>query len=110
MDIGSFQVGDGAVILPEHLPALSRPSTADGRTVLFNSPAGGLNETVADLERTMIQSALRQASGNQARAAHILRIPRTTLRDKMNKYQLVSLPHEGAIRGESDENPSSSES
>jgi DNA-binding NtrC family response regulator len=50
----------------------------------------GLNETVADIERRMILMALRQCSGNQARAAGKLGIPRTTLRDKMAKYSIAT--------------------
>lgn len=48
----------------------------------------GLNEAVADVERRLILMALRQCNGNQARAARRLRIPRTTLRDKISKYNL----------------------
>jgi DNA-binding NtrC family response regulator len=47
-----------------------------------------LSETVADIERRMILLALRQCDNNQARAAQRLGIPRTTLRDKMAKYNL----------------------
>jgi DNA-binding protein Fis len=43
---------------------------------------------VADIERRMILMALRQCSGNQARAAQRLGIPRTTLRDKIAKYSI----------------------
>jgi DNA-binding protein Fis len=49
----------------------------------------GLNQTVADVERTLIEAALRHSQGNQAKAAQLLKIPRTTLRDKMTKYGLV---------------------
>lgn len=48
-----------------------------------------LTETVAGVERTLIDSALRRAAGNQAKAAQYLGIPRTTLRDKMAKYGMV---------------------
>ena len=47
-----------------------------------------LSETVADIERRMILLALRQCEHNQARAAQRLGIPRTTLRDKMAKYNI----------------------
>ncbi len=43
---------------------------------------------VADIERRMILMALKQCNGNQARAAQRLRIPRTTLRDKMARYDI----------------------
>ena len=46
----------------------------------------GLTEAVAGVEKTLIDSALRRVAGNQAKAAQLLGIPRTTLRDKMAKY------------------------
>jgi len=51
-----------------------------------------LTETVATIERRMIESALVQSDYNQAKAAQILGIPRTTLRDKIAKYDLSSGP------------------
>jgi DNA-binding NtrC family response regulator len=46
----------------------------------------GLTEAVAGVEKTLIDNALRRVAGNQAKAAQLLGIPRTTLRDKMAKY------------------------
>lgn len=48
----------------------------------------GLNETLAEIERRMILLALRAANGNQGRAAARLKIPRTTLRDRMAKHKI----------------------
>lgn len=80
---------DGAEIRPEHLPSL--PSKSESRPVSLPIPevGTGLSQTVSDVERMLIEAALRHSAGNQARAAQILRIPRTTLRDKMTKYGLV---------------------
>ncbi len=84
----------GDEIRPEHiLPLGARTASADGTataTVLELAEGGpqGLNETVADIERRMILLALRQSNNNQARAAQRLGIPRTTLRDKMAKYEI----------------------
>ena len=49
----------------------------------------GLTETIAGVERSLIDAALRRAAGNQAKAAQLLGIPRTTLRDKMAKHGMV---------------------
>ena len=49
----------------------------------------GLTETIAGVERSLIDAALRRAAGNQAKAAQFLGIPRTTLRDKMAKHGMV---------------------
>ena len=52
----------------------------------------GLTEAVAGVEKTLIDNALRRVSGNQAKAAQLLGIPRTTLRDKMAKYGIGGGP------------------
>ncbi|MFN0135134.1 MAG: sigma-54-dependent transcriptional regulator [Phycisphaerae bacterium] len=48
----------------------------------------GLNEILAEIERRMIVLALKAADGNQGRAAARLKIPRTTLRDRMAKHKI----------------------
>jgi DNA-binding NtrC family response regulator len=73
------------------LPAEAEPSPAEEASVTGN---GGLTETIAGVERSLILAALRRATGNQARAAQFLGIPRTTLRDKMTKYGMVGKPAE----------------
>ena len=79
-------------IRPEHvLPLSSSPSEAAQTGVAGEIGDGapmGLNETVSDIERRMIVMALKQCAGNQAHAAQRLGIPRTTLRDKMSKYDI----------------------
>jgi DNA-binding NtrC family response regulator len=60
-----------------------------GRTEGNADGTNGLTAVMADMERSLIEAALRRASGNQAKAAQFLRIPRTTLRDKMAKYGMV---------------------
>jgi DNA-binding NtrC family response regulator len=54
--------------------------------------AASLTSTIAGVERKLIDAALRRATGNQAKAAQFLGIPRTTLRDKMAKYGMVGNP------------------
>lgn len=51
-----------------------------------------LTDTISSVERKLIDAALRRATGNQAKAAQFLGIPRTTLRDKMTKYGMVGSP------------------
>jgi DNA-binding NtrC family response regulator len=69
-----------------HLPilqAVHREPVPAGWTA-----AGPLNlqEIVENIERQLIESALSQTCRNQAKAAELLGIPRTTLRDKLEKY------------------------
>jgi DNA-binding NtrC family response regulator len=49
---------------------------------------GKLNETVADVERKMIVSALERTNGNQTKAASLIGISERTLRYKMKKYHI----------------------
>ena len=69
-----------------HLPilqAVHREPVPAGWTA-----AGPLNlqEIVDNVERQLIESALSRTCQNQAKAADLLGIPRTTLRDKLEKY------------------------
>jgi two-component system response regulator AtoC len=79
---GAALLSDG-IILPEHLPpaiqktALPEPATASGRS---------LDETIGDMERQMILSALGRASGVQVRAARLLGITEQSLWYRMKKY------------------------
>ena len=49
-----------------------------------------LDELMADIEARLIQQALRQTSGNQAKAAELLHIPASTLRTRLKKYRISS--------------------
>ncbi|HLY61422.1 MAG TPA: sigma-54 dependent transcriptional regulator [Terriglobia bacterium] len=50
-------------------------------------PEGGT--ALEEVERALVELALRQADGNQTRAAHLLDISRDALRYKMKKFDLV---------------------
>ncbi len=86
---------DGNEVRPEHLAPLGSPEAAPATAALPAAELGdngglGLTETVSEIERRMIMLALRHCDNNQARAAHRLGIPRTTLRDKMARYSITS--------------------
>jgi DNA-binding NtrC family response regulator len=49
----------------------------------------GLIERVRRFEAKLIRGALREASGNQTRAAALLGIPRRTLANKIHAYGLL---------------------
>ncbi|MCW5657808.1 MAG: sigma-54-dependent Fis family transcriptional regulator [Burkholderiaceae bacterium] len=63
----------------ERLPAAARPSHAS------------LNDRLAQIERTLIESALRDHDGNVLAAAEHLGIPRKTLYDKMYRHGIDSI-------------------
>jgi DNA-binding NtrC family response regulator len=75
------------ILLPQEAPA---DITTAARTISPAETAPGLTRTIAGIERSLIDAALQRAAGNQARAAQILGIPRTTLRDKMAKHGMAS--------------------
>ena len=85
----------GPTLLPEHLPQeISDTSPANGLSSQSGgksaplAPDKGLEDAVAEFERDIICQALEKTRGNVLQTANILRIPRGTLRYKMDKYGL----------------------
>lgn len=76
---------------PQYIPPLGEPEEAGQQMVAFHEIPKPLTDAVADVESKLIASAMRQADGNQAQAAQILGIPRTTLRDKIAKYAINNI-------------------
>ncbi|AMV72415.1 sigma-54 dependent transcriptional regulator [Desulfuromonas carbonis] len=78
----------GEVITPRDLP---QGLQGDGQICLELPERGGsLPEILEDLERQLIMQTLKREGGSQTRAADALGIKRTTLRYKLEKYQLLS--------------------
>ncbi|MEW6202029.1 MAG: sigma-54 dependent transcriptional regulator [bacterium] len=72
----------GTEILTVHLPeSISARKTA---AEIFELPDSGI--ILDELEKHLIESALKKTSGNQSRAAELLGITRHTLLYRMNKY------------------------
>ncbi|HEY5513830.1 MAG TPA: sigma-54 dependent transcriptional regulator [Geomonas sp.] len=85
----------GPTLLPEHLPQeikmcqISQPSPADGAAKLAILPPDlGLEDAICAIEKSLIQQALQKTGGNVLQTALNLKIPRGTLRYKMDKYGL----------------------
>jgi DNA-binding NtrC family response regulator len=86
----------GPALLPEHLPQEIRGisptavSTAGtGVTASHHLPADmGLDDAVMVFEKAIISQALDKTRSNVLQAANMLKIPRGTLRYKMDKYGL----------------------
>jgi len=55
-------------------------------------PAQGLSlkDKLAQIERSFIEQALQQSEGNVSKTAKLLNVQRTTLIEKINKYELRS--------------------
>ena len=85
----------GPALLAEYLPLEIRGAPPPGLTVSPTSdkvslPADkGLEEAVADFERAIICQALNRTRANVLQTAALLKIPRGTLRYKMDKFGLT---------------------
>jgi len=85
----------GPTLLPQHLPQEIRGSVPSGG-LSAGQPAqsallptdDGLDAAVMNFEKNIIRSALEKTRGNVLQTAAMLKIPRGTLRYKMDKYGL----------------------
>jgi len=79
-------------------PADAGQALADGRSLpRLYIPDGGTS--LEEVERTMVELAMRQAGGNQTHAAKLLDISRDALRYKLKKFGLIGGEDEGAQTG-----------
>jgi DNA-binding NtrC family response regulator len=94
-----------AVIEPRHLPSSLQASAPRSALALYLPEQGeiSLPETLRDCEHRLIDWALARSGGNQAQAAELLSIPRTTFRSR-----LAALREDMAARRD-DISPSDSE-
>ena len=76
-------VCDGVAIHGRHLPPTLQAPEASGTT------PGSLRAAVAQLERDLLQDALKSARGSVAEAAQMLVTTERILRYKLRKYQIV---------------------
>jgi DNA-binding NtrC family response regulator len=54
----------------------------------FSFEDKSLNEILEEVEKNALLSALEKAGGNKAKAADILGLPASTVKSKINKYNL----------------------
>jgi DNA-binding NtrC family response regulator len=79
----------GPLLEPGHLPPELHLLPARKNATITTAPVTqGLENAVIELEQQLIRQALAQAEGNVVKAALLLKIPRGTLRYKMEKYGL----------------------
>ena len=84
----------GPILLPEHLPQEIRcihggilPAHQAAQSAILTEDTG-LEDAVMNFEINIIKQALEKTRGNVLQTAAILKIPRGTLRYKMDKYEL----------------------
>ncbi len=65
------------------------PNQFNGKVAIADSEGYSLLKNISISEKKMINNALKKCKWNQKEAAKLLSIPRTTLRSKMKKYELI---------------------
>ncbi len=89
---GEVDVGDLPPQYREHIEIEEGPAGHDTGIVpeppRFHADGLDLKRYLADMERSLIQSSLDEAGGVVAKAAALLKLRRTTLVEKMRKYEL----------------------
>jgi two-component system, NtrC family, response regulator PilR len=77
------------VDLPERQKAMAAAAT-NGASTVREVPADGVDFEgyIADIERSLIQSALKQANGVQTRAADLLKVSYRSFRHLVKKYDI----------------------
>lgn len=76
---------DGGLITAEHLPS---PRRGNGKGAAESSPALADGQGLQDVERQLVEGALKDAQNNKARAARRLGITRSQLYSRLQKYGL----------------------
>jgi sigma-54 specific flagellar transcriptional regulator A len=74
----------------EHLPAPIGERRRSPQPAVTTIPTTGLDlrEYLGNIEKQLIRSALDQTDGTVAHAARLLKLQRTTLVEKLRKYEL----------------------
>jgi two-component system NtrC family response regulator/two-component system response regulator HydG len=77
------------VIQPHHLPAsVKTPPVADHLSLEPKPSLMAFGLSFQEMEKRMLEEALRKASGNVSEASRLLKITRNTLRYRMAKYHI----------------------
>ncbi len=76
-------------IMPDDLPPQMREEAEEAPAPLESSQVVPLKRALEDPERRIIENALRMNAGNRQQTAKLLDINRTTLFNKMRKYDLL---------------------
>jgi sigma-54 specific flagellar transcriptional regulator A len=86
VDVGDLPPEYRQLVDEEIPPAAGAPTAAESHP--FHPEGMDLKRYLADVERSLIQRALEEADGVVAKAADLLNLRRTTLVEKMRKYEL----------------------
>lgn len=75
-------------IQPEHLPPAFRTARTPAPIASERSSFLGFGLSFQEMEKKILEEALRKAAGNVSEASRLLKITRNTLRYRMAKYQI----------------------
>ena len=79
----------GRVVMPDHLPARAhRNDDADSRTAGNDLLALPFHKSIAELEKRLIEKAIKESGGNKSEAANKLQINRRLLYNKIEEYKI----------------------
>lgn len=87
---GAMNFNTGELIDVAALPSriVTEMNQDDGRTAIPSGIAGASIPDRGDVEKAMIENAIRVTNGNKRKAAMILKMSRATLYNKLKKYRL----------------------
>jgi DNA-binding NtrC family response regulator len=78
---------NGSQILPDHLPIELRKGQGEG---VEDRTSDTENLALETVERRHIEDVLTMMEGNKSKAARMLGISRSTLREKLKKYAMAA--------------------
>ncbi len=79
----------GRVVMPEHLPARAHHNGDRGSQALeIDLLSLPFHKSVAELEKRLIEKAMKESGGNKSEAANRLQINRRLLYNKMEEYKI----------------------
>jgi DNA-binding NtrC family response regulator len=82
-------LGDGATILPEHLPfGMFRQPRSSMKLDFLKNSGRTFKDKVEAAEKLILHEAIEQVGGNKSEAAKLLDISLRTMRYKIKKYRL----------------------
>ncbi len=86
---GSMNIAEGSYINKNNLPYYLEDAYNAATKQMFEE-IKPLKETLAQLEKQIIEDSLKRSGGNITKAAEILDIPRQTLQYKLSKHKLIA--------------------
>lgn len=79
----------GRVVMPEHFPAKASPNgNGDSHQLELDLLALPFHKSIAELEKRLIQKALRDSEGNKSEASDRLQINRRLLYNKIEEHKI----------------------